>query len=230
MKNNNDEALKNYFDSMLHDNTIVPEPELKQPMTQVKDEMVDIIKGLPEELTFASSSTEMVPELEHKVDEKKSNLNEKRDEWQNLVLEDEFQVLFFELNNVTFAVPLADLGGIFELDDNINFLMGKPSWFSGVMKSHERLYNIVDTAAWLQLSYDAKEVQYTHYVVLGNSSWGLSCEKLLGTENLKKEQVRWRDKKGSRPWLAGMVKKRMCVLIHAKELVKLLEQGMDIQS
>ena len=64
--------------------------------------------------------------------------------------------------------------------------------------------------------------------------YGLDIKKLRQwireqeTENLKKEQVRWRDKKGSRPWLAGMVKKKMCALIHAEELVKLLNQGMDI--
>jgi purine-binding chemotaxis protein CheW len=229
MKNHNDEALKNYFDSMLHDTIQAPvDKEVK-----LKDKVVEIA-SLPAELVFAESSTERHIELDKEI-ALKEEVEVKEDdsaviieEWENINVEDEFQVLFFELNNVTFAVPLVDLGGIYDLDDSLNFLMGKPKWFSGVMKSHERLYNIVDTSLWAQLGNSAENLKYTHYVVLGDTSWGLSCENLLGTENLKKDQVRWRDKKGTRPWLAGMVKKKMCALIHAEELVKLLNQGMDI--
>ena len=227
MKNNNDEALKNYFDSMLHDPTIMTPSTDVRSDTLVKEELPDI-SGLPKELVFSSSSTESHVKESLDAELEKEVLSEKLEEWGNIDVEDEFQVLFFELNNVTFAIPLTDLGGIFHLDDTLSFLMGKPQWFCGVMKNHEQLYNIVDTALWLQLGSNAQDLKYTHYVVLGNTSWGLSCENLLGTENLKKEQVRWRDKRGSRPWLAGMVKKKMCALIHAEELVKLLNQGMDI--
>ena len=227
MKNNNDEALKNYFDSMLHDSSITSSSADDSLSTQVKEEL-PVISGLPEELVFSNSSTESNVESNVNQEAKDGTLPAKNGEWENLEVEDEFQVLFFELNNVTFAVPLTDLGGIFHLDETLNFLMGKPKWFSGVMKNHEQLYNIVDTALWLQLGNSAENLKYTHFVALGNTAWGLSCENLLGTENLKKEQVRWRDKKGSRPWLAGMVKKKMCALIHAEELVKLLNQGMDI--
>lgn len=222
MKNNNDEALKNYFDSMLHDTTMITASSGHE--IQVKDQLPDL-SGLPEELVFSNSSTEK--DSSEQLDEKNHVVDD--NEWKNIDVEDEFQVLFFELNNVTFAVPLTDLGGIFHLDDTLNFLMGKPKWFSGVMKNHERLYNIVDSALWLKLDSNTENLQYTHFVVLGNTSWGLSCENLLGTENLKKEQVRWREGKGNRPWLAGMVKKKMCALIHADELVKLLNQGIDIQ-
>jgi len=226
MKNNNDEALKNYFDSMLHDSTMTTPVTAKS--TQVKEPLPDV-SGLPEELVFSNSSTEKDLKLETGEQLKAENNASDVEEWKNIDVEDEFQVLFFELNNVTFAVPLTDLGGIFHLDDTLNFLMGKPKWFSGVMKSHDRLYNIVNTALWLKLDHNVENLEYTHYVALGSTSWGLSCENLLGTENLKKEQVRWREKKGSRPWLAGMVKKKMCALIHAEELVKLLNQGIDIQ-
>ena len=226
MKNNNDEALKNYFDSMLHDNTMTNTVTAKR--TQVKEPLPDV-SGLPDELVFSSSSTEKDLKLEADEHLKVENNTDDVEDWKNIDVEDEFQVLFFELNNVTFAVPLTDLGGIFHLDETLNFLMGKPKWFSGVMKSQSRLYNIVNTALWLKLDHNVENLEYTHYVALGSTSWGLSCENLLGTENLKKEQVRWREKKGSRPWLAGMVKKKMCALIHADELVKLLNQGIDIQ-
>ncbi|WP_298941104.1 chemotaxis protein CheW [uncultured Psychromonas sp.] len=219
MKNNNNDAMKNYFDSMLRsdDQKTVDEDAIADSQSEFAEP-----DALSEQLVFASPTikVQQAPEAETVSQD---------DEWENLIVADQFQVLFFELNHITFAIPLTDLGGIYHLGDSLNFLMGKPSWFRGVMSHNERLYNIVDTSSWLQLGRNATDLNYTHFILLGDTAWGLSCEKLLGTENLSKDQIRWRDKKGSRPWLAGMVKQKMCALIHAKELVKLLDQGMDIR-
>ena len=94
MKNNNDEALKNYFDSMLHDSTMTTPVIAKS--TQVKEPLPDV-SGLPEELVFSSSSTEKDLKLE--TDEQLNTENNASDveEWKNIDVEDEFQVLFFEL-------------------------------------------------------------------------------------------------------------------------------------
>ncbi|WP_409440027.1 chemotaxis protein CheW [Psychromonas sp. GE-S-Ul-11] len=221
MKNNNNEAMKNYFDSMLRDDQATEQPENKQ--TEFADPIPVDVSTLPKNLVFSES----IVGVEKASDEEEPAPAE---QWQNLQVEDNFQVLFFELNQVTFAIPLTDLGGIYQLSDSLNFLMGKPAWFRGVMSHNERLYNIVDTASWLQLDKNAEDLQYSHFILLGSTAWGLSCEKLIGTETLNKDQIRWREEKGSRPWLAGMVKQKMCALIHAEELVKLLDQGMDIRS
>lgn len=218
MKNNNNDAMKNYFDSMLGNDDKKTSIEENEPEFAEPNE-------LPEQLIFSTPTLNIQQEPEKATSEP----IEQEDEWENLIVEDQFQVLFFELNHITFAIPLTDLGGIYHLSDSLNFLMGKPAWFRGVMSHNERLYNIVDTSSWLQLDRNAADLNYTHFILLGDTPWGLSCEKLLGTENLNKDQIRWRDKKGSRPWLAGMVKQKMCALIHAKELVKLLDQGMDIR-
>lgn len=218
MKNNNNDAMKNYFDSMLGND------DKKTSIEENEPEFAEPIE-LPEQLILSTPTLNIQQEPEKATSEP----IEKEGEWENLIVEDQFQVLFFELNHITFAIPLTDLGGIYHLSDSLNFLMGKPAWFRGVMSHNERLYNIVDTSSWLQLDRNAADLNYTHFILLGDTPWGLSCEKLLGTENLNKDQIRWRDKKGSRPWLAGMVKQKMCALIHAKELVKLLDQGMDIR-
>jgi purine-binding chemotaxis protein CheW len=39
--------------------------------------------------------------------------------------------------------------------------------------------------------------------------------------------VKWREREGKRPWLAGMVKDKMCALVDAQQLIALLNQGMD---
>lgn len=214
MKNHNDEALASYFSSMLNETdsatVIVDSPESVDP-TQKN------VAVLPETLTFAEAEqmVEVAPTAH-------------TDGWKNIEVEDHFQVLFFELSGLTFAVPLTDLGGIHHLNDSISSLIGKPSWFSGVMTHNESLFNIVDTAKWIGTGESAQTLTYTHYILLGSTKWGISCEKLMGTETLSRSQIKWRAVQGKRPWLAGMVKEKMCALIHAEELVKLLNSGMNI--
>jgi len=214
MKNHNDEAMASYFSSMLNETTSTQVVEKEMPETVAVK-----VSSLPDDLVFT--------EIENAVQEDNTTQSVETI-WKNIQVENEFQVLFFELSGLTFAVPLTDLGGIHHLDDSINSLIGKPAWFSGVMTHNESLFNIVDTAKWINTGESANSLNYSHYILLGATQWGLSCEKLLGTETLSHSQIKWREQQGKRPWLAGMVKEKMCALIHADELVKLLNRGMNI--
>ena len=69
---------------------------------------------------------------------------------------------------------------------------------------------------------------YQYLVMLGESQWGIECHTLIGTETLRYDQIKWRDKPGKRPWLAGMVKEKRCALLHVQELLTLLQQGVNI--
>ncbi len=147
-------------------------------------------------------------------------------QWQNIVTEREFQALFFVVSGVTFAVPLTQLGGIHQLA-KVNTLFGKPNWFAGVMTQRESQLNVVDTTRWIMPGKEPAE-PYQYLVMLGNSVWGLACHQLIGTELLLRERIQWRSSAGHRPWLAGMVKEKMCALLHVQELLTLLERGVNI--
>lgn len=146
--------------------------------------------------------------------------------WRNMDTEPHFQVLFFEVAGMTFAVPLTHLGGIYQVAKQTS-LFGKPDWFSGVQTERDRQIYAVDTARWAMPGHTAQE-EYQYLVTLGESHWGLGCHQLKGTELLTREQIKWRTQPGARPWLAGMVKERMCALLHVDALVALLEQGKNI--
>ncbi|GGB45338.1 chemotaxis protein W [Oceanisphaera marina] len=147
-------------------------------------------------------------------------------EWRNMDTEHSFQVLFFEVAGMTFAVPLTHLGGIYQMSKLTN-LFGKPAWFAGMLTERERQLYVVDTARWAMPGHTAEE-QYQYLVTLGESNWGLGCHQLKGTAQLTREQVKWRATPGARPWLAGMVKEKMCALLHVDALIGLLEQGKNI--
>ncbi len=112
MKNHNDEAMASYFSSMLNETTSTQVIEKEIP-----EAIAVNVSSLPDNLVFSETETAI-----------KGNDSEQKTEptWNNIQVENEFQVLFFELSGLTFAVPLTDLGGIHYLDDSINSLIGKP--------------------------------------------------------------------------------------------------------
>ena len=147
-------------------------------------------------------------------------------------LEERFQALFFEVAGLTLAVPLITLGGIHKLD-KIGPLFGKPDWFKGVMLHREQKLNVVDTAIWVMPEkYDqnlAEKLNYQYLIMLSDSLWGLASDKLVNTVTLSKQEVKWREVSGKRPWLAGMVKDKMCALLDVSQLITMLNSGLGSQ-
>lgn len=142
----------------------------------------------------------------------------------------EFQALFFEVAGLTLAVPLKALGGIHQLGE-VTQLFGKPKWFKGVMLNRDENLNVVDTARWVMPEKYTQELEekldYQYLITLGDSQWGLLAEKLVNNITLRSEDVKWRTNSGKRPWLAGVIKEKMCALIDVEYLNQLLEQGLD---
>ncbi|WP_102565320.1 chemotaxis protein CheW, partial [Vibrio sp. 10N.286.49.B3] len=152
--------------------------------------------------------------------------------WESSAREQEFQVLYFEVNGVIFAVPLDELGGIHQLSD-VNHLIGRPEWYLGLQTTHSGQLDVVDTACWVmadKLDNQDYQESYQYIVLLGESRWGLACSELKGTELVQKHQIRWREKAGKRPWLAGMVTNKMCALIHVEAMITMLNSGLDVKA
>ncbi|MBB1463558.1 chemotaxis protein CheW [Vibrio sp. SG41-7] len=152
--------------------------------------------------------------------------------WETTARTEDFQVLYFDVNGVTFAVPLDELGGIHRLEE-LSHLIGKPAWYLGLQTNRDSQLDVVDTAKWVmpeKLTNDEYKENYQYIVMLGESLWGLAGTELKGTELLNTDKVRWREMAGKRPWLAGMVKEKMCALIHVEALIAMLNAGLDVKA
>lgn len=152
--------------------------------------------------------------------------------WNNTIRTSDFQVLYFDVNGVTFAVPLEELGGIHRMA-SLNHLIGRPAWYLGLQTNRDAQLDVVDTAKWVmaeKLHDDSYKQAYQYIVMLGESAWGLASTQLMGTELLSSDKVRWREQVGKRPWLAGMVKQKMCALIHVQALIAMLNAGLDVKA
>ncbi len=191
-------------------------PEVTQPVIE------------PEPIT--ETVIEETPDTQVELDTQAGGEHQKT--WHSTERAEAFQVLYFEVNGVTFAVPLDELGGIHRLEE-LNKLIGRPQWYLGLQTSREQQLDVVDTAKWVmpeKLVDDSHREDYQYIVMLGASMWGLASSQLLGTEALGTEKVRWREQAGKRPWLAGMVKEKMCALIHVEALIDMLNAGLDVKS
>ena len=139
--------------------------------------------------------------------------------------------MFFDVAGLTVAVPLVELGGIHNITDTTK-LMGKPNWFKGVMLNRDEKMNVVDTALWVMPEKCDENLinslEYQYIIMLSDSQWGLTAEHLVDTVTLQENDVKWLDTPNKRPWLAGLVKERMCALLDVESLIQLLNEGENI--
>ncbi len=142
-----------------------------------------------------------------------------------------FQAMFFDVAGLLVAVPLIELGGIHNID-KVTSLMGKPDWFKGVMLYRDDKINVVDTALWVMPEKCNKTLlsalSYQYIIMLNNSRWGMMAENLVDTVTLQQDDVKWLDNNSRRPWLAGLVKDRMCALLDVDALIKMLDDGANV--
>jgi len=183
--------------------------------------------------TIAEVDVEETQALETEVELETQTGGDIVKEWQTVARNDAFQVLYFEVNSVVFAVPLDELGGIHRKVEELNHLIGRPDWYLGLQTNKTDQLDVVDTARWAmseKLSDNSHRENYQYIVMLGESHWGLASNQLMGTEWLSPEKIRWRESAGKRPWLAGMVKEKMCALIHVDAMITMLDAGLDVKA
>lgn len=208
-----DKAQLRPVEKLLEKVNVIEQPKVKVAEKVISPPVIELPEvELPSE----------VMEIAHSLAQAKT----KEKEYRN----GEFQTLFFDVAGLTVAVPLTELGGIHKMD-KLNNLPGKPDWFMGVMLHRDEKISVVDTALWVMPEkYDeqmANDLDYQYIIMLDNSNWGLACGALVNTVTLTQDDVKWRESSGRRPWLAGLIKERMCALLDVEALIEMLEQGQS---
>ena len=219
LENVNDEVTKTETDT----NTVT---EIADPVTEVKTEVAEPVteENTKVEQTVADVKDKTPAVVKDKIDE---TPHENPYEWENIEMPSEFQALFFLVKGIRFAVPLVNLGGIFQCE-KITPLFGKPKWFMGIADIRGKKMNVVDTLKWVKSDAPASD-KYEYMIALDKTLWSIGCDELEGNRILSKDSVTWRQTAGNRPWLAGIVKKEMCALLHVDALIKMFENGVNLK-
>ena len=237
------ELMKNYLSELLTEEQIVekslsPSSDTKPNKTIEKEKLdrllaqANVLKDAPKESVITSTKSENKTIEQPVADteiytEKSSGTFKSHSQYQD----EAFQAMFFEVAGLTIAVPLIELGGIHNVDKTTS-LMGKPEWFKGVMLHRDEKINVVDTALWVMPEKCDENLKsslnYQYIIMLNDSAWGLTAENLVDTVTLEPSDVKWLEQKSKRPWLAGLVKDRMCALLDVNALIQLLDEGANI--
>ncbi len=234
-------VMKNYLSELLTEEL----PELEKKNIKVAGKTHDVVENERLEALLQNVNTELdiAPE-QNTVEEKTAPQSQNEAALTTQKSSDDFiaktpksyrqgdfQALFFNVAGLTIAVPLIELGGIHKVDKTTS-LMGKPDWFKGVMLYRDEKINVVDTALWVMPEKCDETLKnslnYQYIIMLNDSRWGLMAENLVDTVVLQQDEVKWLDSTSKRPWLAGLVKNKMCALLDVNALIILLNEGSGI--
>ncbi len=142
-----------------------------------------------------------------------------RPEW----AQDPFDILLVEVNGLQLAVPLVALGQIQEIEEEITPLFGQSKWFMGLQKTPTGNVKVVNTAQFIMPERYKDEHNYKFVISINGLQWGLAVDNINQPITINPEEIRWRAKRDSRPWMAGMVKDHMCVLLDIPKVGEILQ-------
>lgn len=137
--------------------------------------------------------------------------------------QERFDILLVEVNGLQLAVPLIALGQIQPMDDNLTPLFGQSDWFMGLQESPTGRIKTVNTAKFVMPERYQDDQSYRYVVSINGLQWGLAVDSIRQPISIDPDDIRWRAKRSSRPWMAGMVKDHMCVLLDIPAMGDILQ-------
>lgn len=142
--------------------------------------------------------------------------------------EQRFQCLLFKVSGLSLAVPLVKLNSVIAWDENITETPNQTDWYLGLIQHLQKQVKIIDTAllvlpenrrdALKQASAD----RLGHILLVDDYKWGLACESIGDVVWLTKDEVKWRQNKQTRPWLAGTSLQHLCALMDTDVFANML--------
>ena len=140
--------------------------------------------------------------------------------------QERFEILLVEVGGLKLAVPLQSLGQIQPMDGELTPLFGQSDWFMGLQKTPMGNVKTVNTAKFVmpERYQEQGQEQLSYVVSINGSDWGLAVDAIDQPTIIDPDQIRWRAKRGERPWMAGTVKDHMCVLLDIPALGEILMQ------
>ncbi len=144
--------------------------------------------------------------------------------------EETFECLMFNVAGaLMLSVPLTHLNGILPWEGKVVPVPGYAEWFLGLLQNRGRQVKVIDIARFvIPRNHRARalllqERKFKHIVLVDGGRVGLACDGLGDVLTLNKEQVRWREDRTQRPWLAGTVIDRMSALVDIEQFVTMLK-------
>lgn len=214
----------------------VAPPEVEVEVEVEAEEVVDVEPAIPETEIVATVAPEVIaPPVAKQLDDTPPT---QPDPGKPVWADSDFQAMLFKVAGLTLAVPLIDLNGVIEWDDErVTGMPGHADFYLGLMNHLGKNIPLVDTARLVLppdkvrvLAGDNPLARLTRIVLIHNSDYGLACDEVNEVITLKPEDIRWRTSRTQRRWLAGTVIEHMCALIDATAFAELLRSRASVAS
>lgn len=136
--------------------------------------------------------------------------------------------LLFSVGAVSMAIPLKRLSRV-QVLQQITAIVPRAEIYCGLLYSLGQQVRVVDTQRLIMPErYDAEAAAcYSHVIVMESATgssgvWGLAVNEIAESVVLDPGDIQWRKSGSKHSWLAGILRKRMCVLLDVDQLDKIL--------
>ena len=142
--------------------------------------------------------------------------------------EQRFQCLLFKVSGLSLAVPLVKLNSVIAWDESITETPNQTDWYLGLIQHLQKQVKVIDTALLVlpENRRDALELasadRLGHILLVDDYKWGLACDSIGDVVWLTKDEVKWRQNKQTRPWLAGTSLQHLCALMDTEVFANML--------
>ncbi len=210
-------ALDSYLSTLLDE--IPSDVELDQQQVKIKTKVVQTVKKVKVSPKVVEKTTRQVDKNQQELIKVIHPLAVMPD-WAT----NEFQALFFKVDKLILATPLTELLRAIEVDKAPTKIPGQPSWFMGLLDTHEQRVGVLDTG---QLIFgktigqkrNLEKQPFQRILITQDGRWGLACDEILSIGKLEPDKVRWRTLRKKKPWLIGTVIDELTAVIDVNQLV-----------
>jgi len=218
-----DRVVSEYLQALLSEVEEYQEPAKETVVAPVveKQEAVEVAKPIVDLKTEqAIESTPQIVEEVH-VEEKPQPVIP---HW----AKERFQCLLFDVNGLHLAVPLSELNSIAGKQETATtHLWGQPEWHRGILEHRGHKVGVVDVARLVmpEKMEPVKEqtVMPNHVLIVGDSKWGLMCDKLLSPITVEPDDIHWSCRHENRAWMAGTLPDQLCIILDLDVLQAMID-------
>ncbi|MFW5443677.1 MAG: chemotaxis protein CheW [Methylococcaceae bacterium] len=215
-------ALDSYLSKLLDE---IPGDTVSEVQTEAREEPKAIVEKIADnsnvkQKVIVSKQSKLQVNRQQQQPEKVINPLSVMPDW----AQHEFQALFFKVDKLILATPLTALLRTIKIDKAPTKIPGQPSWFMGLLDTHEQRIGVLDTG---QLVFgkargqqrDLEKKPFKSILITHDGEWGLACDEILSIGKIEPEKVRWRTFRQKRPWLVGTVIEELTAVIDVNQLV-----------
>ncbi len=199
-----------------------------QAATALQDRVWDTyLKGLLN-YSFAPSETLSKPRVEVQMDTRPASEPEPAVPVAGTTLipppawsAESFQCMFFSVGKMLLAAPLLSLREVVRHDPKqLRHLPGQPSYSKGVMDHRGEIIHLIDPGHLLMGDrYDQGELNYRYVILSDRPGVGFLCHEFVDMSRLDPDTINWYQNRNKRPWLAGIHRQRLCMVIDIDNLI-----------